>query len=89
MYFSKDLFACSSASPKVLAFGSYSLVNFQPILVYFVPNFKLKYGDSENMKAGCVSTVVFNLHQIKHFWGHPVEPRVLEKIICLVVDTFT
>ena len=27
--------------------------------------FKLKYEDSENIKADCVNTVVFNLHQIK------------------------
>ena len=31
----------------------------------FIPNFKLKYKDSENIKADRVSTVVFNLHQIK------------------------
>ena len=30
-----------------------------------MPNFKLKCGDSENMKAGHVSTIVFKLHQIK------------------------
>ena len=33
------------------------------------------YEDSENIKAGCVSTVVFNLHQIKRrafFLEHPV-----------------
>ena len=35
----------------------------------------LKYEDSENIKADRVSTVVFNLHQIKRrafFLGHPV-----------------
>ena len=48
------------------------------ILNCFTPNFKLKYEDSENMKADCLSTVVFNLHQIKRracvsfFLGHPV-----------------
>ena len=31
----------------------------------FVSNFKLKYEDSENVKADRVNTVVFNLHQIK------------------------
>ena len=38
---------------------------FKPILDCFIPNFKLKHGDSENIKADRVSTVVFNLHQIK------------------------
>ena len=38
-----------------------------------MPNFKVKYEDSENMKADHVSTVVFNLHQIKRraFFGTP------------------
>ena len=37
-------------------------------------NFKLKYEDSENIKADRVNTVVFNLYQIKRgrFLGHPV-----------------
>ena len=39
-------------------------------------NFKLKYEDSENIKADRVNTVVLNLRQIKRrafFWGgHPV-----------------
>ena len=65
MHFSKNLIVCSSASPKILAFGSHCSANFQPILDCFIPNFKLKYEDSENIKADCVSTVVFNLHQIK------------------------
>ena len=39
-----------------------------------IPNFKLKYEDSENIKANPVKTVVFNLHQFKRrafFLGHP------------------
>ena len=67
---------CSSAGPKVLAFGSHCSANVQPILDYFIPNFKLKYRDSENIKAVRVSSLVFNLHQIKRqalfvlfFWG--------------------
>ena len=38
-----------------------------------MPNFKLKYEDSGNIRADCVSTVVFNLHQIKRraFFGTP------------------
>ena len=66
---------CSSAGPKILAFSSHCSANFQPILHFFIPNFKLKYEDSENIKADRVSTVVFNLRQIKRwalFLGHPV-----------------
>ena len=50
---------------KILAFDSHCSVNFQPISKCFVPNFELKYEDSENRKADRVITVVFNLHQIK------------------------
>ena len=32
-----------------------------------MPNFKLKYEDSENIKADHVTTVAFNLHQIKRW----------------------
>ena len=39
--------------------------NFQPILDCFIPTFKLKYEDSENIGADRVSTVVFKLRQIK------------------------
>ena len=31
----------------------------------FIPNFKLTYEDSENIKVDRVDTAVFNLHQIK------------------------
>ena len=47
------------------------LMNFQPILNCFIPNFTLKYEDSENIKADRVNTVIFNLHQSKSralFW---------------------
>ena len=60
--FWKDLVVCSSAGPKILAFGSDCLANFQPILDCFMPNFKMKYEDSENIKADRVDTVVVNLH---------------------------
>ena len=63
--FSKNLVVCSSADPKLLAFGSHFSANFQPILDCFVPNFK--YEDSENVRADRVRTVVFNLHQIKRW----------------------
>ena len=50
---------------------TYLLANFQLILDCFIPNFKLKHEDPENIKADRASTVTFNLHQIKHqvfFW---------------------
>ena len=74
MHFSKNLVFYSSASLKILDFGSHCSVNFQPILDSFIPNLKLKYEDSENIKADSVGTVVFNLHQIKRlafFFGTP------------------
>ena len=43
-----------------------------------MPNFKLKYENSENIRADCVNTVVFNLHEIKRrafFW----DTRYLDK----------
>ena len=57
--------------PKILAFGGHCSANFQPMLDCFIPNFKLTYEDSQNIKADRVSTVLFNLHQIKRrafFW---------------------
>ena len=41
----------------------------------FIPNFKMKYDDSENIKADRVNTAVYTLYQIKRrafFLGHPV-----------------
>ena len=72
--FQKSLVVCSSAGPKILALGSHCSAKFQPILDCFIPNFKLKYQDAENVKANRLSLVVFNLHQIKRraFSGHPV-----------------
>ena len=75
MQFSKNLVVCSLTGPKILAFGSNFSAKFQPIMDCFMPNFKLKYEDSENIKADRLSTIVFNLHQIKRralFLGHPV-----------------
>ena len=63
MHFSKKLGCPSSANPEILAFGSHCLANFQPILNCFMPNCKLKYEDSENIKADSVNRVVFNLNQ--------------------------
>ena len=41
----------SSTGPEILAFGGHCSANIQPILNCFVPNFKLKYEDSENIKT--------------------------------------
>ena len=41
----------SPAGPEILAVFSHCLVKFQPILDCFIPNFKSKYEDSENMEA--------------------------------------
>ena len=42
----------------------------------FIPNFKLKYEDLENIKADRVSTAIFNLHQTSEVClGHPVVLR--------------
>ena len=65
----------SSAGPEILAFVSHCLANFQPILNCFIQNFKLKYEDSENVKADRINTVVSNSHQTNHwafYWVHPV-----------------
>ena len=53
--------------PEILAFVSHCSANFQTILDCFIPNFKLRYEDSENIKADCA--VVFNLNQIFFFLG--------------------
>ena len=63
--FSKKAGRLSLVGPKILAFGSHSMANFQSILDCLISNFKLKHEDLENIKADFVSTVVFNLHQIK------------------------
>ena len=63
------------SGPEILAFVSQCSANFQQILDCFIPNFNLKYLDSENIKAGRLNTVVFNVHQIKRwafFLGHLV-----------------
>ena len=75
MHFSEKSFPPSTADPEILAFVSHYSANFQLILDCFMPNFKLMYEDSENIKADHVNTVVFNLHQIKRralIFGHLV-----------------
>ena len=54
----------ASACHEILAFISHCLAKFRPILDCFIPNFKLKYEDSENTKVYHVNTVIFSLHQI-------------------------
>ena len=47
-----------------------------------IPNFKVKYEDSENVKADRINTVVFSLHEIKRqafFLGHPVNVNILNR----------
>ena len=61
MHVSKNLVVCSSVGRKILTFSSHCSADFQSILDCFIPNFKLKYEDSDNIKADGVSTVVFNL----------------------------
>ena len=56
MHLSKNWVVCSSVGPKVLAFISHFFTNFELILDCFIPNFKLKYGDSEDIKADRVNT---------------------------------
>ena len=80
MHFSKKSGRLSSPGPEILAFGSHSSANFQPILDCFIPKFKLKCDDSENIKTDCVNMVVFKIHQIKEeiFLGHhPIGHAVL------------
>ena len=71
-FFGKKTGLLFSTCPEFLAFGGNFSANFQPILDCFIPKFKLKYENSEKIKAGRVNTVVFNLHQIKRpgvfFW---------------------
>ena len=62
MHFLKKVGRLSPVGPEVLAFGSYCSAKLQPLLDCFIPNFKLKYEDSENIETGCVATVVFKLH---------------------------
>ena len=74
VHFWKNLVVCSSAGLKILAFGSHCLANFQPILDCFIPNFKMKYEDSENIKADSASTVVstYIKSKVELFLRHPV-----------------
>ena len=79
MHFSKKSGSRSSVGPEILAFVSHSSKKFQPISDCFVPNFKLRCGDSENIKTNRINTVIFNLLQIKRqafFMGHPIVAEI-------------
>ena len=65
VHFSKKSGRLSSAGPEILALISHCLANVQPILGNFIPNFKMKHEDSENIKARRVNTIVLNLHSVK------------------------
>ena len=54
---------------------------FNRFLDCFIPNLKLKYEDSENIKACLVNTVVFNLHQIKRRAFFATPGRILLTIV--------
>ena len=75
IHFSEKLGRLSSTGSEILAFRSHCSANFQPILDCFIPKFKLKYDNLENIKTDRVNTVVFNLLRIKQskfFLGHPI-----------------
>ena len=61
--------------PEILAFGSHSSANFQPILDCFMLNFKLKYDNTKNIKEDRVNTIHSSFPQIKRgtLLGHPVQ----------------
>ena len=74
MHLSKKSGRLSPTGSEILTFGSHCSENFQLILDCFIPKFKLKYEDLENIEADRVNAVVFDLHQIKRlkvFLGHP------------------
>ena len=68
VHFPKKSGRLSSTDSEILTFGSHCSANFQPILDCFIRIFKLEYDDLKNIRTASVSTVVFNLHQIKRFF---------------------
>ena len=86
MHFSKKSGCQSSPGPKILGYVNYCSAKFQPILDCFIPNSRLKYDESDNIKTDRVNTVVFNLHQIKHqafFIGTPGSHKKLDGTMSL------
>ena len=80
VHFSKKLGRLSSAGAEIQAYVSHCSAIFQSTLDCFIPNFKLKYEDSKNIKSDRINTVIFNLDQIKRrafSLGHPVVFQVL------------
>ena len=58
------------SSAEILVFCSHCSPNTQPILdCCFIPSFKLKYEDSENVKAERANTVIsFYIKSNRSFW---------------------
>ena len=82
MHFFEKSDRLSLSGLEILAFGNHSSANFQSILDCFIPNFKLKYEDSESIETDGVNTVVFNLLQTEQrnfCLGHPVETRIFRQ----------
>ena len=73
VHFSEKAGRLSSGGPEIFAFGSHCSANFRPNLNCFIPNYKLKYKDSENITTDRATAVVFKPHQIKkrNFFGTP------------------
>ena len=74
MRFLKKSGRLSSVGPESLAFVSHLLGELSTVLDCVIPNFKLKYEDSEYIKADGVNTVIFYIRQIKRrtFFVHSV-----------------
>ena len=62
VHFSEKSGPLSSAGPENLAFGRHCTVKFEPILDCFIPNFKLKYGESENFKK------IVSIHSFSNYF---------------------
>ena len=77
-----------NSCPESLAFGSHCSANFQTILNFFIPNFKLKYEDSENITADLVNTIV-NICQIKqrNVSGTPGKGKVVLEIVLHILES--
>ena len=60
IHFSEESGRLSSTGSEILDFGSHYSANFQAILDFFIPKFKLKYDNLENIRTDRVNTVVFN-----------------------------
>ena len=58
VHFSEKSGRLSSTGSETLDFGSHYSANFQPILDCFIPKFKLKYDNLENIKTDRLNTVV-------------------------------